>query len=74
MQEVQQLLATEFPKMRQVKTSSLHRGVSTAKHSFFQVPALENKLDHLAQVSIAISPTLLKSYLPGTEVEQSDHE
>ena len=49
-QDVQQLLATEFPRMRQVKTSSLHRGVSTAKHSFFQVPALENKLDHLAQV------------------------
>ena len=52
MQDVQQLLATEVPRMRQVKTSSLHRGVSTAKHSFFQVPALENKLDHLAQVRL----------------------
>jgi len=48
--EIQQLLATEFPRMRQVKTSSLHRGVSTAKHSFFPVPALENKLEHLAQM------------------------
>ena len=60
MQDVQQLLATEFPRMRQVKTSSLHRGVSTAKHSFFQVPALENKLDHLAQVGLESTHALLR--------------
>ena len=50
-QDVQKLLAEEFPSMRHVRTSSLHKGVSTARHAFLTIPGLDNKLDHLAQVS-----------------------
>ena len=53
MQEVQKLLAEEFPGMRHVRTSSLHKGVSTARHAFLPIPGLDNKLDHLAQVCVS---------------------
>lgn len=55
LQDVEKLLAQEFPHMRHVKTSSLHKGVSTARHLFLPVPPLGNKLDHLSQASPMVS-------------------
>lgn len=40
----------EFPGMRKLETSSLHRGVAGARHSFLPLPPAANKLDMLVQV------------------------
>eukprot|EP00271_Cylindrocystis_brebissonii_P003663 TRINITY_DN1486_c0_g2_i2.p1 TRINITY_DN1486_c0_g2~~TRINITY_DN1486_c0_g2_i2.p1 ORF type:complete len:840 (-),score=148.73 TRINITY_DN1486_c0_g2_i2:278-2797(-) len=47
---VQQLLNEEFPSLRPLKTSSLHKRVSSARHDFVPVSGSENKLDTLLQV------------------------
>ena len=49
-QAVKKLLAKEFPELKRVETSSLHRGVAGARHSFLPAPPNSNKLDVLAQV------------------------
>jgi hypothetical protein len=38
--------------MKQVETSSLHRGVAGARHSFLPLPGSANKLDVLLQVRL----------------------
>ena len=53
-QAVRKLLASEFPDLRRVETSSLHRGVAGARHSFLPAPPNANKLDVLAQVQCAL--------------------
>lgn len=47
---VGRLIDEEFPGMRRVETSSLHRGVAGARHAFVPMPAAANKLDLLLQV------------------------
>ncbi|CAL8470428.1 g9970 [Coccomyxa elongata] len=49
-QAVRKLLDAEFPGLKRVETSSLHRGVLGARHSFLAAPPDSNKLDVLAQV------------------------
>ena len=58
-QDIQKLLASEFPGMRHVKTSSLHRGVSGARHSFLPVPHDANKLDVLSQAGFLLSANII---------------
>ncbi|EFN53871.1 hypothetical protein CHLNCDRAFT_58353 [Chlorella variabilis] len=48
---VGRLIDEEFPGMRRVETSSLHRGVAGARHAFVPMPAAANKLDLLLQAS-----------------------
>ena len=50
-QAIRRLLAEEFPELNFVETSTLHRGVAGARHSFLPSPPAQNKLDVLAQVS-----------------------
>jgi hypothetical protein len=50
LQAIRKLLETEFPDLRIVQTSSLHKGVAGARHSFLPAPGNTNKLDVLAQV------------------------
>ena len=50
-QAIRRLLAEEFPDLNFVETSTLHRGVAGARHSFLPAPPAQNKLDVLAQVS-----------------------
>lgn len=52
-QAVRKLLDAEFPGLKRVETSSLHRGVLGARHSFLPAPPDTNKLDVLAQVGAA---------------------
>lgn len=52
MQAIRTLLASEFPDLRHVETSSLHRGVAGARHNFLPSLATQNKLDVLAQVHL----------------------
>ena len=49
-QAIRRLLAEEFPDLNFVETSTLHRGVAGARHSFLPSPPAQNKLDVLAQV------------------------
>ncbi|EIE27092.1 DEAD-domain-containing protein [Coccomyxa subellipsoidea C-169] len=49
-QAVRKLLDTEFPNLKRVETSSLHRGVVGARHSFLAAPPNANKLDVLSQI------------------------
>lgn len=50
-QAIRKLLETEFPNLKRVETSSLHKGVAGARHNFLPAPGNTNKLDILAQVS-----------------------
>lgn len=54
---VQRLLEEEFRGVHHVKTSTLHKRVSTARHDFLEVAGSENKLDALLQV---LEPSLDK--------------
>ena len=56
----------EFPGMRQVETSSLHRGVAGARHSFLPLPGSANKLDVLLQVRQALIVEQLSSSATAT--------
>ena len=47
---IRALVATEFPGMRTLETSSLHKGVVGARHAFLPVPGTSDKLEHLLQV------------------------
>ena len=49
-QAIRSLLSTEFPDLKHVETSSLHRGVAGARHNFLPSPPAQNKLDVLRQV------------------------
>ncbi|KAK9915806.1 hypothetical protein WJX75_004286 [Coccomyxa subellipsoidea] len=49
-QAIRKLLDAEFPGLKRVETSSLHRGVVGARHSFLAAPPNANKLDVLVQV------------------------
>ena len=49
-QAIRTLLAAEFPRLKHVETSTLHRGVAGARHSFLPCPPDQNKLEVLAQV------------------------
>ena len=51
MQAVRSLLDSEFPRLRHVETSSLHRAVPNARHHFLPIVGTENKLEQLAHVS-----------------------
>lgn len=44
------LLSEEFPSMRRIETTTLHRGVAGSRHTFHAVPATANKLAVLLQV------------------------
>lgn len=49
-QAIRSLLSTEFPDLKHVETSTLHRGVAGARHNFLPSPPTQNKLDVLRQV------------------------
>jgi len=48
--QVRHLVAGSFPSIRTVETSTLHKGVSGAKHTFLPVEPGVNKVDLVAQV------------------------
>ncbi len=49
-QAIRSLLSAEFPDLKHVETSTLHRGVAGARHNFLPSPPTQNKLDVLRQV------------------------
>jgi len=49
-QPIKRLLATQFPTMNMLETSSLHKGIAGSKHSFLSLRAGRDKLDLLAEV------------------------
>ncbi|MCO5605731.1 hypothetical protein L7F22_059915 [Adiantum nelumboides] len=56
-QAVQKLLDEEFPGIKHIRTSTLHKKISTARHAFIKLAATENKLESLLQV---LEPSLSK--------------
>jgi hypothetical protein len=48
---VQKLLDEEFPGIKHVHTSTLHKAVSSAHHDFVRLTGTENKLEALLQAS-----------------------
>jgi superfamily II DNA/RNA helicase len=54
---VQKLLDEEFPGIKHVHTSTLHKAVSSAHHDFVRLTGTENKLEALLQV---LEPSLAK--------------
>lgn len=49
---IQPTTEEDFPSMRKLETSTLHRGVAGARHAFLPVPPGSNKLDLLLQVCV----------------------
>lgn len=49
-QEVRKLLDSEFPDMKKVDTSSLHRATATARHDFHRTPPGRDKLGYLYEL------------------------
>eukprot|EP00250_Pteridium_aquilinum_P009696 c18867_g1_i1 orf=66-1937(+) len=56
-QGVQKLLDDEFPGIKHIRTSTLHKKISTARHGFIKLAGTENKLESLLQV---LEPSLSK--------------
>lgn len=56
-QAVQRLLDDEFPGIKHIRTSTLHKKVSNARHGFIKLSGSENKLESLLQV---LEPSLTK--------------
>eukprot|EP00850_Spirogloea_muscicola_P022395 SM000291S10873 [mRNA] locus=s291:38922:44914:- [translate_table: standard] len=56
---VHRLLDEEFPGIRHIRTSSLHKRIATARHDFLPVSGNENKLDTLLQV---LEPSLSRGH------------
>ncbi|BBN11162.1 ATP-dependent RNA helicase DDX28 [Marchantia polymorpha subsp. ruderalis] len=54
---VQKVLDEEFPGIRHIHTSTLHKKVSSARHDFLKLSGTENKLEALQQV---LEPSLAK--------------
>lgn len=54
---VQSLLDEEFPGIRHIHTSTLHKKVTNARHDFVRLTGTENKLEALIQV---LEPNLAK--------------
>jgi superfamily II DNA/RNA helicase len=54
---VQSLLDEEFPGIRHIHTSTLHKKVTNARHDFVRLTGAENKLEALIQV---LEPNLAK--------------
>lgn len=50
LQAVQSLLDEEFPGIRHIHTSTLHKKVTNARHDFVRLTGTENKLEALIQV------------------------
>ena len=50
LQPVKRLLATQFPNMKMLETSSLHKGIAGSKHEFVSLQAGRDKLDLLSEV------------------------
>ena len=50
LQDVKRLVRERFPAMISAETSSLHKGVAGAKHSFVTLKGTEDKLAALVQV------------------------
>ena len=44
-------MATDFPGIRMLETSSLHKGIAGSKHQFVTLPPGRDKLDLLDDVS-----------------------
>lgn len=42
----------DLPRIKHIETSSLHRGVAGARHTFLPLPPMANKLDTLLQASV----------------------
>ena len=75
MQPVQMLLDEEFPGIRHIRTSTLHKKVSTARHDFVRLSGSENKLEALLQARTCSSvPNVvgftdwISWYIPHTSV------
>ncbi|GAX78605.1 hypothetical protein CEUSTIGMA_g6044.t1 [Chlamydomonas eustigma] len=52
---IRRLIATDFPGIRMIETSSLHKGIAGSKHQFVTLPSGRDKLDVLDDV---IAPSL----------------
>lgn len=50
LQAVQKILDEEFPGIRHIQTSTLHKKVASARHDFLKLSGTENKLEALQQV------------------------
>lgn len=50
LQAVQNLVDEEFQGIVHLRTSSLHKKISSARHDFLKLSGSENKLDALLQV------------------------
>eukprot|EP00955_Chlamydomonas_euryale_P001022 11906-Chlamydomonas_euryale.AAC.2 len=47
---VRRLIATDFPGVKTIETSSLHKGIAGSRHRFLRVPPGRDKLDLLGEV------------------------
>lgn len=53
LQAVQSLLDEEFPGIKHIYTSTLHKKVTNARHDFLRLVGTENKLESLIQASLS---------------------
>jgi len=51
---VQNLVDEEFQGIVHLRTSSLHKKISNARHDFIKLAGTENKLDSLLQVYVIL--------------------
>lgn len=51
LQPIRRLLDEKFPDMQRIETSSLHKGVAGARHTFLKQQPGQDKLNLLLQVS-----------------------
>ena len=58
-QGVQRLLDDEFPGIKHIRTSTLHKKISNAHHGFIKLSGTENKLESLLQVEATLNFLLL---------------
>ena len=53
-QAIQSLLDEEFPGIKHIHTSTLHKKVTNARHDFLRLSGTENKLESLIQASFLL--------------------
>ena len=68
---MQALLNEEFPGIKHIHTSTLHKKVTNARHDFLRLPGTENKLEALIQASFLWYFVMLHLWQPWSSMMNS---
>lgn len=50
LQPIKKLISSQFPDIKQLTTSTLHKGIAGSRHQFLSLPPGKDKLDLLSEV------------------------